>query len=136
MRDRLVDALGHLVHGQVGDGAVLRRGADEGVDARGPGVFHRLPAAVDILEVGARQPADRGLLRQFGDLGDGGEIAVGRDGKSRLDDVDAHVVEQRGDLQLFLVAHGRAGRLLAVAQRRVEDQDAIGVDGHVDVFLS
>ena len=34
MGDGVVDALGHLVHGQVRNGAVQRRGADEGVNAR------------------------------------------------------------------------------------------------------
>jgi hypothetical protein len=57
----LVDAVGHLVHVQVGDGAVQRRGADEGVDARAFRVAHRLPAAVDVLLVGARQATDRGV---------------------------------------------------------------------------
>ena len=46
-------------------------------------------------------------------------------GKAGLDDVDAHRVEQVGDLELFLEGHGRAGALLAVAQRGVEDQDLV-----------
>jgi hypothetical protein len=47
------------------------------------------------------------------------------DGEARLDDVDAHLVEQRRDLQLFGMGHGGAGGLFAVAQGRVEDQDAV-----------
>jgi hypothetical protein len=77
----VVDALGHLVHVQVGDGAVQRRGADEGVDARAAGMFHRLPAAVDVLEIRPGQAADRGVLRPFRNLADGGEIAVEAMGK-------------------------------------------------------
>jgi hypothetical protein len=63
-----MDAVGHLVHRQVRNRAVLRRCADEGVDARGNRVPHGLPAAVDILEVGAGQTADRGGFGQFRDL--------------------------------------------------------------------
>ena len=45
--------------------------------------------------------------------------------RNHVDDVDAHGVEQFGDFDLFLVGHRRAGALLAVAQRRVEDDDAV-----------
>ncbi len=60
------------------------------------------------------------------------EIALGGDREARLDDVDAHLVEQLGDLELLVVGHRGAGRLLAVAQRRVEDHDAVllGSVGH------
>ena len=89
------------------------------------GVLHRLPAAVDVLEVRARQAADRGGLGALRDVAHGLEVAFGGDGEPGLDDVDAHLVEKRRDLQLLVVGHGGAGRLLAVAQRRVEDQDAV-----------
>ena len=43
-------------------------------------------------------------------------------------------VEQLGDFELLLVGHGGAGRLLAVAQGGVEDDDAVllglGLRGH------
>ena len=45
------------------------------------------------------------------------------DREAGLDDVDAHGVEEVGDLQLLLEGHGGAGALLAVAQRGVEDED-------------
>ena len=44
-------------------------------------------------------------------------------GKSRLDDVDAQLHQCVGDFQLFVGGQRRAGRLLAVAQRGVEDDD-------------
>ena len=53
------------------------------------------------------------------------------DREAGLDDVDAHGVEEVGDLQLLLEGHGGAGALLAVAQRGVEDEDAVGVGGLV-----
>ena len=64
------------------------------------------------------------------------EVALGGDREAGLDDVDAHLVEERGDLQLLLERHGGAGRLLAVAERGVEDQDAVlrGRVGHGHVI--
>ena len=79
----------------------------------------------------ARQPGDGRVLHALGDRGHGLEVALGGDRKSRLDDVDAHPVEAVGDLELLLEGHGRAGALLAVAQRRVEDDDAVGRGGHI-----
>jgi hypothetical protein len=61
-----------------------------------------------------------------GDLAHGAEVALGGDGEARLDDVHAHLVEEAGDLELLLVGHGGAGRLLAVAQGGVEDDHAVG----------
>jgi len=46
-------------------------------------------------------------------------------GKTRLDDVDAHLVEERRHLELLLMGHGGARALLAVAQGGVEDHDAV-----------
>ena len=56
----VVNAHHHLIHRQFGDVAVGGGGADKGVDARAAGVFHRLPAAVDILVIGPRKAADHG----------------------------------------------------------------------------
>ena len=83
------------------------------------------PAAVDVLLAGAREPADDGVLGALGDLVHGREVAVRGDREAGLDDVDAHGVEHLGDLELLLVRHGGAGRLLAVAQGGVEDDDAV-----------
>ena len=85
----------------------------------------RLGATVDVLEGGAGQPADHSLLGARCYLLDGGEIAFRRDREAGLDDVDAHIVEQLGDLQFLVVGHGGAGTLLAVAQGGVEDDDAV-----------
>ena len=85
----------------------------------------RLGAAVDVLGRGAGEPADHRVLGARRDLLDGGEIALRGDRKAGLDDVDAHVVEQLGDLELLLMGHGGARALLAVAQGGVEDDDAV-----------
>ncbi len=125
MGDRVVDAVGHLVHREVRDRAVQRRGADEGVDTRLRRVFHRVPAAVDVAVLRAREAADHRLFRAPRDFAHRAEIAFGGDRKAGLDDVDAHVVEQLGDLELFVMGHGGAGGLLAVPQSGVEDDDTV-----------
>ena len=76
---------------------------------------------------GPGEPRHGGARHAPGDLRHGLEVALGGDGEAGLDDVDAHLVEQAGDLDLVLEGHGGAGALLAVAQRRVEDQDAVGL---------
>ena len=58
-----------------------------------------------------------------GDRADRLEVAGRGDREAGLDDVDAEVGQRPGDLQLLGQVHARAGRLLAVAQRRVEDSD-------------
>ena len=63
---------------------------------------------------------------------DGLEIAIGGDWKPGLDDIDTHFIERLGHLELFFQRHGRAGRLLAITQSGVENEDAffVAVDGH------
>ena len=64
---------------------------------------------------------------------DGLEVAGRGDREAGLDDVDAEARELVGDLELLGRVQRDAGRLLAVAQRRVEDQYAVRVvaGGHV-----
>ena len=72
-------------------------------------------------------PAITAFFDALGDRRHGLEIAIGGDREAGLDDIDAHRVEDFGNLQLFFERHGRAGALLAVAQRGVEDIDAVGI---------
>ena len=51
------------------------------------------------------------------------EVAGRGDGEAGLDDVHVEQLELPGDLQLLRRVQRRPGRLLAVAQRRVEDAD-------------
>ena len=133
--DGFVDLVGHFVHGQVRNGAVQGGCADKGVNAAFAGVFHRLPAAVDIGEIGAGQTADAAVFRPLGNLADGLKITFRRDGETGFDDIDAHFVQQLGNFQLFVMGHGRAGALFAVAQSGVKDQDAVLV-GHIGHGIS
>src|SRR5207302_3509094 len=73
-----------------------------------------------------------------GDLLYGLEIPWRGDRKARLDHVDPQPGELLGYLQLLLSVQRDTRRLLAVAQRRVEDQYSVGVLGldHVALLLS
>ena len=102
--------------------------------ARSLGVAHRLPSAVDVGGVGARQAGDDGAVDLAGDRLDGLEVARRGDREARLDDVDAEPRELVGDLELLARVQRDAGRLLAVAQRRVEDEYSVRV--HVVLSLS
>ena len=133
--------LHHLLRRHVElDAHVQRRRGDHGVDAAAPGEFHGFRAAVDVLRIGARQAGDHGVLGAPGDLADRLEIAFRGDGEAGLDDVDAHVVEHLGDLDLLLEGHGGAGALFAVAQGGVEYDDAVlvglGSGGHSENSFS
>ena len=77
-------------------------------------------------------PATVAALHLASDLGDGLEIALAGDREAGLDDVDAHGVKKVRDFELFLEAHRRAGALLAIAQRGVEDEDAVAFRGGYD----
>ena len=133
----VVDALGHLIHGEVRNGAVQWRGANKRMDARLGGLAHGLGAAVDVLEVGTGQTTNHGILGAFCDLAHGLEIAFRGDRKACLDNVDAHIVQQLGNFELFIMGHGGAGALLAITQGGVKNENAIlrvhgvGNAGHV-----
>ena len=90
-------------------------------------VAHRLPGAVDVAGVGAGEAGDDGALDLAGDRLDGLEVARRGDREAGLDDVDAQPRELVGDLELLGRVERDARRLLAVAQRRVEDQDSVRV---------
>ncbi len=104
---------------------VQRRGSDEGVDAAALRIADGFAGAVDVVGMGAGEAGDHGVPGAPGDFRDRLEIADGRGGKAGLDDIDAHLVENFGNLHLLFEVHGCAGTLLAVAQRRVENQHAV-----------
>ena len=90
-------------------------------------------ARVDVGHVGARQAGDHRTLDLARDRLHGLEVARRGDREAGLDHVDAEPRELLGDLELLLRVQRDARRLLAVAQRRVEDQYSVGVFrlGHV-----
>src|SRR5579862_1408275 len=104
--------------------AVNRAGGEKDMDARPFRVLHRVARGFDVFLQAARQPRDDGAVEFFGDGFDGVEIAGRGDGEAGFDDVHLQPRERAGDLQFFFAVHAGAGRLLAIAQSRVEDVDA------------
>ena len=65
-------------------------------------------------------------MLDFGGYGAGGFQIAGRgDREAGFEDVHAELFDLAGEPQLFVAVHGEAGRLLAVAQRRIEDLHGI-----------
>ena len=91
------------------------------------GVLDRPPGGVDVGLVGAGQAADHRALDVAGDRLDRLEVAGRGDREAGLDHVDAQPRQLLGDLDLLGGVQRDAGRLLAVAQRGVEDVDAVCV---------
>ena len=102
---------------------------DEHVEVGPLGDADRLDRALRIAVAAAGEGGDgHAALRLAGDPLDGLEVA-GRSGREAgLDDVDLEARELAGDLELLRRGQSGAGRLLAVAQRRVEDADRAGRD--------
>ena len=98
-------------------------GGEEDVNPRLFGVLQRFPRSIDICVVAAGQPADGRAADVGGDLPNGLEIARGGDGEPGLDDVHAQVGQGLSDLHFLAKVHAGARRLLAVAERRVENPD-------------
>src|SRR5687768_3310781 len=73
----------------------------------------------------ARQARDDGALDLAGDRLHGLEVTRRRGGEAGLDHVDAEARELLRDLELLGGVQRDARRLLAVAQRGVEDDDAV-----------
>ena len=103
---------------------VARR--DEDVQVRPLGDLDRLDGALRVAVATARERGDRdSALRVLRDPAHGLEIAVGGGRKARLDHVDAEAHELARDLELLGGGQARAGRLLPVPERRIEDADAV-----------
>ena len=85
----------------------------------------RLGTGADVLLEAAAETGDDRPLDLLGDGRDSGEVAGGAVGEAGLDDVDTEPCQLVGDGQLVLGAEGHARRLLAVAQRGVEDGERL-----------
>jgi len=83
--------------------------------------------------MGARQGGDDRALDLPCDRLHRLEVAGRRDREPGLDDVDPETRQLLGDLELLRDVEGDARRLLAVAQRGVEDQYSVGIvrRGHI-----
>src|SRR5438128_10525542 len=114
----------HVGHVHVG-------GRDEHVDTEALGTLQCLAGPVDVAGHDAREGRDDRPAHRVGDLADGLELAVGGDREPGLDDVDVQAGQLLRDLDFFGPSERDAGRLLAVAERRVEDADVIGYAGYL-----
>ena len=93
------------------------------------GWFNGSRGHLDILTLGSGKRCDPWSAQLAGDRPDRLEIAVRSDGKSRFQDVHAERCQLVRHAQLLARIHRASGALLAIAQRRVEDQN-IGRQGH------
>ena len=129
----VVDALEHVRarHAELVLHVEVGRGQKE-VDPRAGGQLDGLPRAIDVAPVGTREPAhdrrvrrrsplDRTATDALRDCPHRRKVVGRRRRKTSLDDVDPEPSEGAGDLELLGRRHRCARRLLAVAQRRVED---------------
>jgi hypothetical protein len=106
--------------------AVDRARREEHVDPRAVARrLQRLGALLDVALHAARQPRDAALLDFRGDFLHRLEVARRRRREARLDDVHVQLLQLPRHLQLLVQAHARAGALLPVAQRRVENNHVI-----------
>ena len=99
-------------------------GGEKDVDARPLRVGKGLGGGVDVLLARPRKGGDGGTLDCGGDCPDAFEVSRRGDREPCLDDVDSEPLELRPDLHLLVRRQRDARRLLAVAQRRVEDRDS------------
>ena len=113
-----------------------RAGGEEDVDPGVLRVLDGLPRPVDVLVPATGQSANRRAAYDLGNLRDGLKIAGRGDRKAGLDHVDTQVDQGLGHFHLFREIHTGAGRLLPVAQGRVEDDDVPRIRVcHVEIIL-
>ena len=100
---------------------MLVRSADTGMYPLVPRVPERFGRDVDILLHGPREGAYYRPCDGLGHLHDGIEVPRTRDGKARLDDVDAELLEGLRELYFLGRAELAPGNLLPVPQGGVEN---------------
>ncbi len=86
------------------------------------GRLHGAGGVLDVFALGAGERSHARALHLAGDLLDGGEVAFGGDGEAGLQNIHAEMGELVRHPDLLGCVHGAAWRLLAVAQRRIEEK--------------
>ena len=102
---------------------------NEGVNARPLGALQRVAGALDVFRAAARERRDDRTPHGGGDLLHAFGVVQRRNREAGFDQVHAERVELPGELDLLARAQRKAGRLLAVAQSRVEDGHSVA--GHI-----
>jgi hypothetical protein len=100
-------------------------GGEEGVDAGFIGRLDCMGGGFDVLALSTGERGDAGAADLAGDSADGVGVALAGDGEAGFEDVDAEGRELMGHAELFVVVHGAAGRLFAVAEGGVEEDDFV-----------
>ena len=113
--------LGHFQLEFAMDGA----GRQENMDARLGRILDRRRRSLDVVDVAPGQAADDRPLDLSRDRLHRLEVARRGDRETGLDDIDAQLGQGMGHLELFGEVHAGAGRLLAVTQRGIEDDQLI-----------
>jgi hypothetical protein len=106
-----------------------RARGEEHVEAMFLRILQRLRRERDVVARAAGEPQ---ITRPFDlarDRVDGLPVAARGGRESGFDHVDPEFCESARDTQLLGPRHAAAGRLLAVAQRGVENQDSVGTRG-------
>ncbi len=103
------------------------RGRDKDMDAGTPGLVDRPQRRVDVFLARPREAQHRGIRQRLGNPPHRLEVARRRRREAGLNYVDVEPLKLARDRNLLLDIHRAAGRLLAVAQRRVEDPDVVRV---------
>ena len=84
-----------------------------------------LPGALDIGGNGARQTGDHRMFGAAGNFRNRFKIAIGGNRKPGFDDIDAHFIKLFCDHEFFLMGHRCAGRLFAIAQGGIKNQNLV-----------
>ena len=95
------------------------------MDLRRLGLFDRSPYGVDVFLHRTRQRGDSRSTDFAGDAAARFEVAGRGDREACLDHIDSQLFQLARDAQLGVGIQVKAGRLLAVAQRRVEDEYSV-----------
>src|SRR5215467_6189637 len=102
-------------------------GGEKYVNSRAYRGMQRLCRALDVMFRGTRQRRNNWTRHGSSHGLNRGEIAVGCDRKSRLNNIYPQAVELTRQADLFLHIHTAARRLLAVAQSRIKNRNSIAV---------
>src|SRR5229473_1936640 len=116
--------------------AVDGAGGEEDVAALAPGRAERLGHPIDVLAVRPGESAHGRALDLAGDRRHRFVIAGRGSREARLEHVDTERLERARHPELLLQVHAGAGRLLAVAQAGVEDDDSVAAAGFGGALFS
>ena len=110
-------------------------GGQKHMDAGLLGILQSFPGAVDVFGVGPCQAADHSPAHLLGDFANGFKIAGRSDGETGFNDVHAKIHQGVGNFNFFRRVHAGPGRLLAVAERGIEDHNLFRVVHDMSSFL-